>query len=113
MIDSFSFGTMVIDGQTYASDLIIDPNGRVKAGWRRKTGHRLSWGDISDITQGGADVIIAGTGVSGRMKPDKDVQRELQQRGIEFVALPNDEAVALYNRLFISRRVAACFHLTC
>ncbi len=113
MIDHFSFGTMVIEGETYGSDLIIYPDGQVKAGWRRKSGHRLSCEDIGDLTQEGVDVIVAGTGVSGRMKPDEDVHRELLQRGIEFVALPNDEAVALYNRLSTERRVAACFHLTC
>lgn len=113
MIDHVSFGTMVIEGETYRSDLIIYADGRVKAGWRRRAGHRLSCGDICDLTQGGVDVIVAGTGVSGRMKPDEDVHRELQQRGIEFIALPNDEAVVLYNRLSTKRRVIACFHLTC
>jgi hypothetical protein len=113
MIDSFSFGTMVIEGETYQSDLFIYPDGRVKAGWRRKSGHRLSYGDISDLTQGGIEVIVAGKGVSGRMEPDEDIHRQLQQRGIEFIALPNDEAVVLYNRLSTKRRVAACFHLTC
>ena len=113
MIDHVLFGTMVIEGETYRSDLIIFPDGHVKAGWRRKAGHRLSCGDISDLTQGRVDVIVAGTGVNGRMKPDEDVHRELRQRGIEFIALPNDEAVVLYNRLSAKRRVGACFHLTC
>jgi hypothetical protein len=113
MIDRFSFGTMVIEGETYRSDLIIYPDGQVKAGWRRKSGHRLSCGDINDLMQQGVDVIVSGTGVSGRMRPDEDIQRELRQRGIEFIALPNDEAVVLYNRLSTKRRVAACFHLTC
>ncbi|MFQ5909498.1 MAG: hypothetical protein ACE5IJ_02115 [Thermoplasmata archaeon] len=40
MIDSYEFGRIVIDGNEYRSDVIIDSDG-VDAGWWRKEGHSL------------------------------------------------------------------------
>ncbi len=61
MIDSFSFGTMVIDGKPYTSDLIIFPDGRVQDAWWRARGHVLSANDIADLVDKKPKIIIAGT----------------------------------------------------
>ena len=44
---------------------------------------------------------------------EKELKDILSERGIEFSAFPNQEAMALYNELFMQKRVGACFHLTC
>ena len=113
MIDSCSFGCLVINGKKYNSDLVIYPDGRVKDSWRRRSGHRLSLDDMEDLIEAEPEVIIAGTGVSGLMRPEKELEKTLRQRGIVFIALPNQKAVEYYNDLVQTKRVAAGFHLTC
>jgi hypothetical protein len=112
-IDSYSFGRIVVNGTEHTSDIIIYPDGRVQDSWWRRSGHCLSQADIGDLVASGPELIIAGTGASGLMKPDSGLADSLEQEGIEFMALPCSEAAALYNELSRSRRVGACFHLTC
>ncbi|MCP4667345.1 MAG: hypothetical protein GY849_13370 [Deltaproteobacteria bacterium] len=113
MIESFAFGSMVIDGKDYASDLMIYPDGRVKDAWIRKRGHGLIWKDMAALIETGPEVIIAGTGVSGGVIPEDGLRGRLLEKGIELIAAPNKEAVDLYNLLSSEKRVGACFHLTC
>jgi len=113
MIDSFSFGAMVIEGRHYTSDLIIFPDGRIQDAWWRARGHVLSGGDIVDLVSAEPEVLIAGTGVNGLMKPEKNLGGYLSKRGIEFMAGPNDSAVRWFNDFHKLRRVGACFHLSC
>jgi hypothetical protein len=113
MIDRCEFGSIVIDGKEYASDLIIYPDGHVDEPWRRKAGHRLSSDDIDNLIESEPEVIIAGTGVSGLMKPDRELEKLLHQKGIKFLPAPNMKAMELYNELCASKKVGACFHLTC
>ena len=114
MIDSTAFGTITIDGRTYTSDLIIFPDGRIRDGWWRRNGHVLAVDDILDLVDAGPAVIVAGTGTSGRMRPDDYVEPFLAARGVALVAVPNARAVKVYNeKLSKIENVGACFHLTC
>jgi hypothetical protein len=112
-IDTFAFGSIVIDGNKYTSDLIIYPDGRVVTSWRRKRGHRLSSDYINGLIASQPEVIIAGTGVYGLVKPEKDFKKLLQKRGIEFFQARNKKAMELFNELSSKKRIGACFHLTC
>lgn len=113
MINTSSFGSIVIDGKSYSSDLIIFPDGYVKDRWRRRLGHRLFIEDIQELIDSSPEMIICGTGVSGQMKPDKEVKIYLDDMGIDFVPAPNREAIILYNEMITKKRSGACFHLTC
>jgi hypothetical protein len=112
-INTFGFGSIVIDGKQYTSDLIIYPDGHVVTSWRRKGGHRLSADDIVELVDSQPEVIIAGTGVNGLVKPEKTLQETLKKKSIEFLAAPNQKAMELFNDLSSKKRVGACFHLTC
>ena len=90
-IEGCSFGSLVINGKTYTDDLIIYPDGKIEGPWWRKQGHRLSIDDIRDLMDSAPEVIIAGTGVSGRMKPDKNLAKDLSKMAIEFIAGPNEK----------------------
>ena len=61
MIENCSFGSMVIDGQTYTTDLKILTDGRVLDRWRRQDGHRLDWQDIAELVGAKPDLLIVGT----------------------------------------------------
>jgi hypothetical protein len=113
MINAFAFGSMVIDGRSYHSDLIVFPDGRVQDSWRRLQGHVLSQQDISALIASGSEIIIAGTGVNGRMRPEDALERYLSKKNIRFMAGPNAQAVDWFNDSYQERKVGACFHLTC
>ena len=113
MIDTCSFGSIVVNGKKYTSDLIIYPGGHVTDSWIREKGHRLSRHDIGNLIESGAEIIIAGTGINGLVRPEKDLEDLLSQKGIKFIPAPNREAVERYNELSSKMRVGACFHLTC
>ncbi|MDY6791928.1 MAG: MTH938/NDUFAF3 family protein [Thermodesulfobacteriota bacterium] len=113
MIESFAFGFMVISGTKYSSDLVIYPDGHVEDLWRRKQGHMLSSDDIDRLIKSEPEIIVAGTGVSGLMKPEKRLEKLLNQKGIKFISQPNQKAIQVYNNLCLNNRVGACFHLTC
>lgn len=114
MISRCAFGSMVVDGKTYASDLIIYPDGRVQDSWWRKSGHHLRLADVAQVLAAKPDVVVVGTGVSGMMRLGADVQEALADQGIELVAKRTPSAAEAFNRLLdSSKQVAGCFHLTC
>lgn len=113
MIDDCAFGRIVIDGKVYTSDLIIYPDGHIEDNWWRASGHRLSSGDIQKLIHSKPDVIVAGKGVSGQMKPEKALENLLHKQGIKFIAQSNQKAMEIYNNLISKVNVGACFHLTC
>jgi hypothetical protein len=113
MIDAFAFGSMVIDGRSYHSDLIIFPDGRVQDSWRRIQGHVLSKQDIVTLIKSEPMVIIAGAGVNGRMRPEPGIESFLSKKNIQFIIAPNRQAVDWYNTEYTNQKVGACFHLTC
>jgi len=112
-IEGFAFGSITIDGKTYYSDLIIYPDGTIEDNWWRKSSHLLSKEDIASLIEKDPDVIIAGTGVNGFMRPERGLAEYLTSKGIEFIAAPNEKAIEIFNQFFNSKRVGACFHLTC
>ncbi|HUV49556.1 MAG TPA: MTH938/NDUFAF3 family protein [Anaerolineae bacterium] len=113
MIRDCSFGAIVIKGKQYTSDLIIYPDGHIEASWYRRKGHSLSLDDINKLVESKPEVIIAGTGVSGLMRPESGLDKLLLEKGIEFIAQPNQKAIKIYNELSSIKKVGACFHLTC
>jgi len=112
-IDTLAFGSIVIDGREYTSDLTIYPDGRIVPYWRRKRGHRLSSDDINSLIVSQPEIIIAGTGVYGLVKPEKDLRKSFQDKGIVFFSARNKKAMELFNDLSSRSRIGACFHLTC
>ena len=113
MIEKSDFGSIQIDGQTYNTDIIIYPDGRIADNWWRRHGHRLSFEDIESLVSADPEVIVIGTGVYGRMLPEAGLEKTLTERGIELVLGATAEAVSHFNRLQSSRKVGAGFHLTC
>lgn len=113
MINTCSFGLIIINGKKYTSDLVIFPDGHIVGSWRRKRGHLLFSDDISELIESEPDVIIAGTGVSGMVRPQAELEELLHLKGIEFIPAPNEEAMKIYNEMSTKQQVGACFHLTC
>jgi hypothetical protein len=114
VINSYSFGCMMIDGKQYTKDLIILPDGTILHPWWRKTGHTLAMSDIQDAIATSPDILVVGTGNPGLMKPEGDLCKALETMGIETRVMPTKEATKEYNALRgQGKNVAGCFHLTC
>jgi len=114
MIDTYSFGRMIIDGRKYTKDLWILPNGEIVCPWWRITGHELVLADIEELMAARPDLLIIGTGANGVMRLAPGLESVLRARGIRTVVLPTAEAVERYNSLRgEDSGIAACFHLTC
>jgi len=113
VIESCAFGFIVINGKKYTSDLVIYPDGHIEDSWRRISGHRLSIDDIDRLIKSDPEVIVAGTGVSGLMKPETQIKKLLHQKGIKFISQPNQKAIKTFNKFLSKNRAGACFHLTC
>jgi len=113
MIDKFSFGSIVVDGAIFTSDIkIID--GCVVSAWWRKSGHRVALEDIQDIIAAQPAVVVIGKGAPGMMKTSSIVRNQLKDRNIRLIEEKTAIAINTYNRLAQEgENVAAGFHLGC
>ncbi len=112
MIDSYHFGTVVIDGKRYNSDVIIFPI-HIESGWRRKKAHQLHLDDIKNIMEEKPQVLIIGTGSTGLLKVLPETQEYLKKQDVKLIAQSTNQACETYNRIFGSEKVIAALHLTC
>lgn len=112
MIDSYSFGRIVIDGKEYTSDVIISPGGGIIPWWRRE-GHRVCYEDLGVILGEDPQVLIFGSGYSGAMRVPAELKERLESLGIEVIVEHTKAACETYNNRSSGRRVWAALHLTC
>lgn len=114
MINSYSFGKMIVNGKEFRKDLIILPRGTVLSPWIRKSGHRLTMEDLEPVLESDATILVIGTGKPGLMRPHATLAADLQKKGITTMTMSSKRAAEKYNALSENTDgVAACFHLTC
>lgn len=111
-IDHYSFGTIIINGKTYTSDVIIYPD-HVDSSWWRKEGHYLQPTDLDKALGAKPNLLIIGTGYSGVMKVPEETILFVKSKGIEVLVERTEKAVELYNTLSKTKKVVAALHLTC
>ena len=111
-IDSYSFGTMVVEGAPYTVDLILLPD-QVLPNWRRTAGHIVAPEDLTRIVEIQPELVIFGTGFYGEVKVSSAAQDLMKNEGISWVAERTEEAVRIYNERSGEGRVVGAFHLTC
>ena len=112
MIDSYSFGHIVIEGKMYNSDLIIYQD-CVDNKWWRKKGHLLQKEDISDVIKIKPEILIVGTGKPGLMEVSEDTKKFIQSKGIKLIVDNTENACKIYNKLKGKNEVITALHLTC
>jgi hypothetical protein len=112
-INSYSFGSIVIDGKTYTKDIIVSDN-VLNPNWWRKEGHSLAVEDIKEILEDECEVIVIGTGYDGEMVVPLETKKHIESLGIDIITKKTTEAVKTYNKLLEDgRKVIGAFHLTC
>jgi hypothetical protein len=114
-IDNFSFGSIRIDGRTYAFDVVID-QGTVR---KRKKGasklHRESYGHTplsaeEDIPWNCRRLVI-GTGADGALPVMQAVKAEALRRDVELVTAPTPVAIDILGTH--PKHTNAILHVTC
>lgn len=112
-IDSYSFGSITIDGQIYSEDVIIRSTGIIS--WWRKEGHLLQTADVTPIITDNPDILVVGTGYSGGMQIASDVEKLCADRKVELLTNRTTNACQIFNRLARQSEIVviAALHLTC
>jgi len=112
--ESFSFGSIRIDGVTYEHDVVID-RGEVRK--RKKKPSRRFRHDFGHTPLSIEEQIpwhcrrlVIGTG-TGALPVMEQVQREAERRKIELVIVPTARAIELLERE--SADTNAILHVTC
>ncbi|TFF97741.1 MAG: hypothetical protein EU547_03515 [Promethearchaeota archaeon] len=109
-IKDYKFGKIKINGQTYSNDVILLRK-EVHPNWWRERGHSLSKDDLDIVLEYDPDILIIGTGNSGRMSVPQSLTRELN---MEVKSYRTNQAVQKYNELLKKdKKIAGAFHLTC
>lgn len=112
-IDSYSFGTMEIEGVQYRGDIIIYPD-KIRSNWYRRLGHTLNIEDLTDVLNFGPEILVIGTGALGKMEVPAEVTQSLNKKGIEVIAQMTGQAWDIFNQLVKQgKKVVGIFHLTC
>jgi hypothetical protein len=111
-IERYEFGLIVIEGQTFKTDLLIWP-GRIKSDWWRQEAHLLHLDDVAEALAANPQVLVVGQGEPGKMQVDPALAAYLKDRGVELMVHPTREACRVINDLSGTRRLAAALHLTC
>jgi len=116
-VDSFKFGTIVIDGKKYGRDVVLLPDGTVherKLGFLKFGSHTLKKEEIDELIEASPEIAVIGIGVWSRAKVASDAEQALKEAKVELIALPSKEAVQRLNELTgKGKRVAALIHITC
>jgi len=112
MIESYSFGKIIIDGLQYNSDLIVYLD-HIDSKWWRREGHKLYKEDLEEAINTKPEIIIVGTGYYGLMKVSTELIEYLKNLKINIIALKTKDACQEYNKLNKDKKVIAALHLTC
>jgi len=113
--ESFSFGSVQIDGVTYQRDLIID-RGKIRK--RKKKASKRYQGDYGHTPLSAKEDIpwrcrrlVVGTGAEGGLPVSDEVRKEAQLRKVELLSVPTKDAIAILNRG--GEDTNAILHVTC
>jgi hypothetical protein len=113
--ESYAFGSLTIDGETYDHDVVIDRGSISKRSkkpskrFRDAYGHTPLSADEDIPWQCGR--LVIGTGASGALPIMDDVMREAERRGVEVLALPTAEALVHLRGDPV--KTNAILHVTC
>ena len=110
MIESYSFGKIVIDGVTCTNDIKI-VKGRVVSDWWRKKGHTVGIEDIQDILESKPSVLVIGKGQPGMMRSSRSLRRFLKEHDIELITESKTVRYEKYMLIF-SQKCYLIFYLT-
>jgi hypothetical protein len=112
---SFAFGSVQIDGETYDHDVVLDRGVIRKRDKKASRPLRSAYGhtplSLSEEIPWDCRRLVVGTGAQGALPLVPELRREAERRGVELVALPTVDAIALLEK--DSKGTNAVLHVTC
>ena len=115
-ITSLSWGRVVVDENKSYRDVKLFPDGSRGWDWR-ETGTQHTPGiqiaDVQELLEHGAEMIILGCGVYGRLKVMQETRDYLKKHGIPVEICPTKQAVEYYNEHRLKVPLGALIHTTC
>ena len=113
--ESFSFGSIQIDGVVYQHDLVIDRGEIRKRKKKASKEYRAAYGhtplSIKEDIPWRCRRLVVGTGAQGALPVMDEVLEEAQRRKVELVSVPTEEAIAILNAG--GEATNAILHVTC
>jgi hypothetical protein len=111
MIESYSFGKIVIKGEEYEDIKII---GEKIIPWHCVEHHTVTEQDILDLFEENPDYIIIGTGASGLVYVKSEAIQAIEKKNIKLIIENTKKACEEFNRLKQeNKKVNALLHSTC
>ena len=116
-IDSTQFGSITVDGKTYAHDVVVRLSGEVEK--RKKklskkifgTSHVMSLPEAEFVYERGSDLLVLGTGQYDNVRLSPEAAEFFERKGCEVVAEPTPRAITAFNRA--TGHKIGLFHVTC
>ena len=115
-ITSDSWGHLEVEGLGGLKDAKLWPGGGREWNWKETgTDHRpgIQPDDVEELLEHGAEVVILSQGRVGALGVKRETIEWLERQDVEVKVLGTNEAIAEYNRLADTRKVAALIHSTC
>ena len=109
----YSFGRIIVDGQTCNNDIKI-VSGRLVSNWWRKSGHTVEIEDVQDVIDSDSTILVIGKGQPGYMRVTESLREHLEKNDIELIVEQTSDAIQTFNRLIqAGKQVSAGFHVGC
>jgi hypothetical protein len=120
MFQETKFGMVKFADKTYNYDIMVHQDGTVnrrdKNISKKKKGssHIIAAEEVKIITDENPEILVVGSGQSGRLKVEDDARDLLSSKDIELIILPTKQAIIKYNELKNqNRRITGIIHVTC
>ncbi len=113
--DNFSFGSIQIDGSTYAHDVVIDRGEISKRKKKASKQFREQFGhtplSVEENIPWKCRQLVIGSGAYGRLPVMQEVRREAERLEIKLFVLPTAEAIKVLEQDL--KDTNAILHVTC
>lgn len=116
-IDSVAFGSVIIDGEEFTTDIYIRADGTVrerkKRYARRKygTANVLDAAELGKVCKGAPETLVIGNGFDSQLHLTDDAAKQLSTSELSWHSMATQEAVDAYNRAKSPK--ALFLHLKC
>jgi hypothetical protein len=112
---SFTFGSIRIDGVTYDHDVVIDRGEIRRRSKKASKPFREAFGhtplSVQEKIPWKCRRLVVGTGALGALPVMEEVKREAERRDVELVSLPTLKAIEVLKKR--ARDTNAVLHVTC
>lgn len=116
-INHTKFGSITIEGHSYAHDVLIRLDGSIEK--RKKklskevygTSHTISLAEAEHFFERGTEKLIIGTGKFGRVNLSEDAAEFFESHQCVVILLPTPKAINAWNSA--QGNLIGLFHITC